>query len=219
MASETDRPRIGVAYEPPKHRKHVYFDTVRLKPSGDHQERIFNNFHSFPNGDQKQMDIDSNMYMCGSIGTPLTFDMVMWSIAFEDFADGDDVRMVLANLSLKFVLGQNEVIFGSVGSMFYPAIMLTDGFSSDWVTPKHDPLRKTIKNYNKATRQIKASVGLMSRKKLWTHWYQMVDVDRKARRIGSTDWFGVDVKVGLVSLSSRVQFKVGLHGLLYHGIL
>jgi hypothetical protein len=160
------------------------------------------------------------MNLCGQLGTPLTFDMVMWSIVFEDFHDGNDIRNVLANLSLKFIGGwsYNDVIFESVGSMFYPAILLTDGFSSDWITPKHEPLRKAIKNYDKAVRRIKSAVGLMSRKKVWTHWYQMVDVDRKARRIGSTDAMGVDVNVGLVSLSSSIQFKIGLHGLLYHWI-
>jgi len=221
MKSETDTPRVSVAYEPPKPQKHVIFDTVRLKASGDHEERLFNNFHKFPNGDEKLRDIHTNMDLYGQLGTPLTFDMVMWSIAFEDFHDGDDVRKVLANLSLKFIGGwsYNDVLFKSVGSMFYPAILLTDGFSSDWITPKHEPLRKAIKNYDKVVRRIKSAVGLMSRKKVWTHWYQMVDVDRKARRIESTDAMGVDLKVGLVSLSSSMQFKVGLHGLMYRGLL
>lgn len=219
MKSEADTPRVSVAYEAPKPTKHVIFDTVRLKASGDHEERLFNNPFKFPNGDEKLRDIHTNMNLCGQLGTPLNFDMVMWSIVFEDFYDGDDIRKVLANLSLKFIGGwsYSDVLFKSVGSMFYPALLLTDGFSSDWITPKHEPLRKAIKKYDKAVRQIKAAVGLMARKQVWTHWYQMVDVDRKARRIESTDAMGVDVKVGLVSMSSSVEFKIGLHGLMYVG--
>lgn len=168
-----------------KPRKHTYFDTVQLKAFGEHKEMLFSRYMHFPNGDDKRMGVDTNMNLCSQLGTPLIFDLVMWSVAFEEFGDGDDIRTVLSNTKFTFNLGFDRYAHSCVGSMFYPGIKITDGLSSDWITPKKQPLQKTISNYKKATKQIRGALSLMARKKVWTHWYGMMDVAGKARRIES----------------------------------
>lgn len=212
-ASAVSRPIRSVPVLAP--RKHTYFDTLRLKPSGDHKETLFYDPMKFPSGDYKRRDIDCNMSCSGMIGTPLIFDLVAWSVVFEEFGNGDDIRTVLANTKFGLVRGYNRIDHSSVGSMFQPGIRITDGLASDWITPKNEPLRRTISSYKKATKQIRGALGAMARKSIWTHWYQMLDVDGKARRIESTDMIGVEVSADLMSLSQSIQLKVGLSGVLY----
>jgi hypothetical protein len=198
-----------------KPRKHVYFDSVHLKPSGQHEEMIFQRNHTFPDGDERRDRIDHNMNLSSQIGHPLTFDLIMWSIVFEDFGNGDDIRQILANMNLGLVLGSQGPLLYSIGSEFYPGLLLTDGFGSEWITARKEPLRAARRNYRRTVKFIRGQVGKASRLGTWTHWYQMLDVNRKARRVSSVDVMEVLVKVGLLNLSAPARLKIGLHGVLY----
>lgn len=195
-------------------RRHIYFDTVRLQ--GTHQEALFSNIMSFPNGEYKQRDIDTNMNLCGQLGTPLLFDLWAWSIAFEKFGTGSDIREVLASTSFKLVFGyRDHTIHSAVGTEFYPAIMLTDGLSGGTVGLEKVTRKRRADNWKKAAGQIRGSLRSMAKRGQITHWYQELAVDRKAIRIDSTEGFKVDIVSSAKKLSCPVQFKVGLHGILY----
>lgn len=198
-----------------KPRKHVYFDTLRLKSIGPHEERLFNDFMKFPDGQYKERNIDTNMYLSGMIGTPLIFDLVMWSIVFEEFGSGEDIRQVLSKMSLGLILGYQTVSHSSVGSEFYPGVMLSDGHGREWVAAGKPHLRSLKGKYRKTAKLIQDQIRQASKIGTWTHWYQPLDIKRKARRIDSTEWIGTDVRVAPLNLSKPVQLKIGWHGILY----
>ena len=198
-----------------KPRKHVYFDTVRLLPRGPHEEMLFNNWMKFPDGQEKERDVDTNMVLSGMIGTPLVFDLVMWSIVFEEFGRADDIRQILSKTSLSLILGSHTRVHSSVGSEFFPGLMLTDGFGREWITAGKPPLRSLKGHYKKTAKLIQGQIKKAAKEGTWTHWYQPIDVKKKARRIESTEWIGVEVRVAPLNLSKPAQFKVGWHGILY----
>jgi len=208
----TDRPYIHPVL---KARKHIYFDTLCLKSIGPHDEVLFNNCMTFPDGRYKEPGVDTNMQLCGSLGIPLIFDLIMWSIVFEEFGSGEDIRQVLSKMSLRFVSGGHTTVHSSVGSEFYPGLTLTDGFGREWIAPGKPPLRSLRGKYRKLAKLVQGQIRKASKVGTWTHWYQALDIGRKARRIDSTDWVGVDVKVSALNLSKPVQLKIGWHGILY----
>jgi len=212
-----DKPEYKVATPPYipvlRPRQHIYFDTVRLH--GKHEEGLFSNFMKFPNGDYKERDVDTNMNLYGQLGTPLIFDLWAWSIAFEKYGTGRDIREVLSSTSFKLVGWHERVIHSTVGTEFYPTIMLTDGLSGGMINEKVKPLRQRAKNWSKVVKQIRGSLRSMAKKGEVTHWYQQLRVDGKAIRIDSVDNFQVNIASSAKNLSAPVQFKVGLHGILY----
>ena len=218
MAEADKLPEYKVATQPYiyvlRPQRHIYFDTVRLQ--GEHQENLFSDIMKFPNGEYKQRDVDTNMNLCGQLGTPLLFDLWAWSVAFEKFGTGADIREVMASTSFKLVFGWRDNAYHSaVGTEFYPTIMLTDGLSGGTVGLDTKPFRKTVKNWKKVTNQIRVSLRSMAKRGQVTHWYQSLRVDQKAIRIDSVEAFKVVIASSAKKLSCPVQFKVGLHGILY----
>jgi hypothetical protein len=210
-----DATRVPIWTPVLKGKKHVFFDTVKLKKDGPQQTVLFNDFRRFPDSEDKKFGTDCNFALSCQLGYPLTFDLVMWSIVFEEFGSGEDIRQILSKLNVGLIAASQRPIHNSVGSQFYPGVLLTDGHGRDWVTTQKGPMRNAPRNYRRTVKNLRGQIGQAARIGTWTHWYQPLDINRKARRVESTDIFCVEMAVAPVTMSAPAQFKVGLHGILY----
>lgn len=193
--------------------KDVIFDTMRIRPRGDVEENLFNNFHKFGNGDEKTFGLHTNLSQCGSLGTPREFQILHWGVVFEEWADKDDLKTILANLHLRLIFGSNVTMQMSALSTFAPTLFVSDGLASHAIEAGYK-LEGGVTEWKTFNQQVGECLKRFNLEGIWTHYFRSVVSDKGTPlHLDSTESFRVEAKIPLVSLKESVQLKVVLYGL------
>jgi len=219
-------PAVGVRYEPGgptpvlKPRRQPIFDTLIVPDYGEVETGLFLDCRTFPDGTHKVYGRDTNMTQHGHLGTPLIYDILSWTLNFEEWGHPEDVRKVLAGLQLAFHLGFSGDPPRCVapGSQFVPIIGITNGKQLlDLYTTQ--PIPGQLAGYSdERWKEIKAAVvervDECVRTGLWRHYYMGL-ASPKAIRLESTDGFFVRATCRAGKLAGPVRLKVSFRGTMY----
>lgn len=201
--------------------KDPLFDTLLVPASGKARDELFWRF-AFPDGTRKREGVDWNMTQCGQLGTPVFFDLVLWDLVFEEWADPKDIPAILAGLRLRLALGMDEAsppLTEAHGSEFWPALSLT---GSDFLQPHQVPyhakpvaaLVNEEKNIDKLCRALCEQLRDLAKAGLWTHFTRGIAL-RRAFRFESTTAFRVVADCDAGPLRGPARLKVLLRGVKY----